>query len=1093
MKFVRHFTSSDFPIEQQIKWKICESKITKSNGTVIFHMENIEVPNHWSQQAVNILAQKYFRKAGVPDRTQSFKEDNIPHWLWKRGPMLDTNFSSETSAKQVFHRLASTWTYWGWKEGIFERTREIEPLVYENPEKNAHIFYDEIYFMLAHQFAAPNSPQWFNTGLFWAYGITGDANGQWAINNDGAAYETTNSYENPQPHACFIQPISDNLIEDGGIFDLLKKEARLFKHGSGTGTNFSNLRGKSEKLSGGGISSGLMSFLKIFDTAAGSISSGGVTRRAAKMVCLNLDHPEIEDFIDWKMNEEAKAASLYVGSKYIDRIGKGLLSDSPDDIPRAIIDRHNNGFETKIYDLNFEGEAINTVSAQNANNSIRITYAFLHMVDSNGDWALINRKDGSLNKKIKARDLWDKITRAAWACGDPGLLFDDTINEWHTCKSDGRINACNPCGEYQFLDNTACNLASLNLGKFLKGSVFQIKDFEHATRLWTIVLEISVYMASFPSREIAENSYAYRTLGLGYANLGGMLMRLGLGYDSDEGRNWASSITALMHGVAYETSQEMAKELGPFSRWENNKESMLDVIEKHQSAMNNLCLPHQLKDEDIWKHYRNLTNTYNPGFRNAQVSLIAPTGTISLLMDCDTSGIEPDFSLIKYKNLSGGGVMQIVNECVPEALTTLGYTGVQIHTMIQHIDAYGNLEEYTINGQYLPEEHLKVFDCANPSGTGTRFLRPLSHVLMMAAVQPFLSGAISKTCNLPNSATIEDVDFIYREAHRLNLKAIAIYRDGSKLTQPLSSKKEIDPVTSYELRMEERGLIKTTGGPTLESIQEAMFTMHKPILKNGSSAKQLPQSSRRQLPNRRKGYTQKIRIDGQSVYLRTGEYEDGKLGEIWSEISREGSSVRALLGGFCKLASISLQFGVPLEQLVKSFVYTKFEPAGIVQDHDKIKMTTSIFDFIFRELAIHYLNQNEYANVNPENNETPIFLDLDSFKSPLPLHEKTLETEITYSDKDLESRAMNWVAQGPVPRRTKGEWLKETEDSVSIFYPPESEESYIKGLKIYEKLRQKSKSLNFTGNSCPNCGHNTLKQIGTCVECTTCFQNTGCG
>ncbi len=1064
MKFQRHFTKPNLPIENQIKWKIAESKITKSNGEIIFHMENIEVPDHWSQTAINILAQKYFRKAGVPKYTRYNSlevNSNLPNWLVPSVGDFEARdekewgkdlTGSETSAKQVFHRLAGTWTYWGWKEGIFlgeEKYKEADHpkdriLYRANSEEAARIFYDEIYYMLAHQHAAPNSPQFFNTGLFWAYGIKGDPNGQWANDHNGNVFETQNSYEYSQPHACFLQPISDNLIEKDGIFDLLLKEARLFKHGSGTGTNFSNIRAKGEKLAGGGVSSGLMSFLKIFDTAAGAISSGGTTRRAAKLICLDLDHPEIEEFIDWKMNEEAKAASLYIGNKVLNDKYINMIHENHDDIynliPQAMLDRREKGITSPICDLGFEGEAVNTVSAQNANNSPRITNDFLLKVDGDHNWQLKARKDGKIIKTLRAKELWNKICRAAWACGDPGLLFDDTIQEWHTCKNDGKINTCNPCGEFQFLDNNACNLASLNLGKFLKNSEFQIKDFQHATRLWTIVLEISVYMASFPSKEIAENSFAYRTLGLGYMNLGGILMRLGLGYDSDEGREYAKNITALMHMVAYTTSAEMAKELGPFSKYKENEDCMREVLTKHIQAY----MPVKAKGmKDIEKavlFQMDLCDKLSTrGFRNAQTTLCAPTGTIHLVTDCDTSGIEPDFSLIKFKNLSGGGNIQIVNECIPEALKNLGYTQAQIILMLQHIKENGNLEEFVINGNHLPEEHLKVFDCANPSGTGKRFLSPMSHVLMMAVVQPFLSGAISKTCNLPNSATIQDVDFIYREAHRLGLKAIAIYRDGSKLTQPLSSKKEIK---KEKIKFENREYDSNTGIEIgFESILGSVYDTAPSLINKPPPPTQIP--TRQQLPFRRKGYTQKVRIDGQSVYLRTGEYEDGRLGEVWLEISREGSTVRALLGGFSKLISIALQFGIPLKQLVDAFVYTKFEPAGIVEGHENIKLTTSIFDFVFRELAIHYLNQKEFANITTEENETPIYLDLDSLKSPLPLNSQTLETEI--------------IAYSPSPNITD------------------------------------SKHLNFTGNSCPNCGHNTLKQTGTCVQCTTCGQDSGCG
>lgn len=1011
MLFTRHFTSPNSPVESQIKWKTINSKITAANGEIIFEMNNIEVPESWSQQATNILAQKYFRKAGVSISRIKVSEENIPQWLWKSIPIEAGNgftYTSETSAKQVFHRLAGAWTYWGWKEGIFCQYKDGKHFWgapgedYQGAEEAARIFYDETYFILANQIAAPNSPQFFNTGLHWAYGIEGDANGQWANDKDGNRFLTSNSYEYPQVHACYIQPITDNLVEPGGIMDLWTKEARLFKHGSGTGTNFSNIRSKGEKLSGGGVSSGLMSFLKIGDVVAGSIASGGTTRRAAKLVCLDLDHPEIEDFIDWKMKEERKARALVLGSE--------LLNDGGE-----------------IYSDKFEGEAINTVSAQNANNSIRITDDFLDAVEYNLDWDLTSRTTGEIVKTLKAKYLFDKICHAAWACADPGLQFHDTINLWHTCKNDGEIKASNPCSEYMFLDDTACNLASLNLGKFLKPDLeFDIKSFEHVTRLFTIVLEISVFMASFPSKEIAQNSYLYRTLGLGYANLGGILMRLGLGYDSDEGRNWAQDITALLHGISYLTSAEIAKELGPFQRFEANRNCMLNVIEKHNTnlVISTERLSSEYIRKEVLKIWKELIK--KESFRNAQTTLLAPTGTISLLMGCgDFTGIEPCFSLISYKQLSGGGVMKIVNEQIPQALHTLGYTPAQIQSILQHISETGTIEGWKVNGHTLPEEHLKVFDCANPSQNGTRFLRPEAHILMMAAVQPFLSGAISKTCNLPNSATIQDVKNIYREAHRLGLKSIAIYRDGSKLTQPLSSNstprtKEISPPKSEK----EFNKITEENSIELDKIARTLGYVGSPPQRN-------------HLPLRRKGYTQKVRIDGQSIYLKTGEYPDGTLGEIWSEISKEGSTVRAILGAFCKLTSISLQFGVPLEQLVKAFVYTKFEPAGIVEGHDKIKITTSILDFIFRELAINYLHKNEFSNINLPNG----------------IDKEEEEIQISIIPQQIE----NHLALGQTIPTTP------------------------------------FKPLNFTGNQCPNCGHATLIQTGTCVECTTCFQNTGCG
>jgi ribonucleoside-diphosphate reductase alpha chain len=611
--------------------------------------------------------------------------------------------------------------------------------------------------MLAMQFAAPNSPQFFNTGLFWAYGITGPDSGQWAINYDIKAgvigpFEAKGSYEYPQPHACFIQPVADDLVGPGGIMDLVVRESRLFKHGSGTGTNFSNIRAKGEKLGGGGTSSGLMSFLEVGDRAAGAIKSGGTTRRAAKMVCLDLDHPEIEDFINWKVREESKAAAMAVGSR---AIGAHDISY----IPNAVKDRIDNGFEAEEFSCDWEGEAIRTVSGQNSNNSVRVTDSFLLDVDQHNRWSLRERTTGKETKVISARDLWNQICRAAWASADPGVQFDDTINAWNTCAADARINASNPCGEYNFLDNTACNLASLNLTKFLQpDGTFDVPAFTHATRLWTIVLDISVSMASFPSREIALDSYKYRTLGLGYANVGGLLMRSGIAYDSDVGRDYAASITALMHGITYKTSAELAAELGSFPRWEHNKESMTCVLGKHRAhALDSLVKHRRAAIEEkhivdlafaVKKVWENLDP--NVPFRNAQTTLIAPTGTIALLMDCDTTGIEPEFALKKTKLMASGGTIQSINSCIWDALERLGYKTHEINLISNYLTIHGHFE----GCPDLKPEHLDVFDCAMPPVGSTHCLSPMAHVLMVAAVQLFLSGAVSKTVNLPNSATI---------------------------------------------------------------------------------------------------------------------------------------------------------------------------------------------------------------------------------------------------------------------------------------------------------------------------------------------------
>jgi ribonucleoside-diphosphate reductase alpha chain len=966
MQIPRHFTQPDKPIADQIKWKIVRAFIPE-----VVDMD-VEVPEWWSQNAANILAKNYLRKAGVPQRTErrtyNFEVGNEPSWLWPQVAIKD-KLGGETSAKQVFHRLAGHWTYVGWKHKYF------------SSESDARAFYDEIYWMLAHQIAAPNSPQFFNTGLWWAYGIDGPASGQWAINySTGEPFETKSAYEFPQPHACFIQPVVDDLVNPGGIMDLWVREVRLFKQGSGTGSNFSSIRGRGEALSGGGVSGGLMSFLRIGDRAAGAIASGGTTRRAAKMVCVDLDHPEIEDFIEWKVREERKALALNMGSE--------------------ILSREDGG---DIYPLGWEGEAIDTVSGQNSNNSVRVTDAFLAAVDRDGDWELRARTDGRVVKTLKARDLWAKICHGAWASADPGVQFHDTINAWHTCPNDGEINASNPCSEYMFLDNTACNLASINLVAVLpRGRIdgkpngaLDLESFQHTTRLWTIVLDISVTMASFPSREIALGSYNYRTLGLGYANLGGLLMRLGIPYDSDKGRNLAAGLTALMTGISYKTSADLADELGSFPRWKMNVEPMNMVLRNHARA----CVPYftisgptpitlgpyeNLKiNPGIEGHFEfedNLSKCIQfywlnvvkaKSFRNAQVTLLAPTGTISFVMDCDTTGVEPDLALIKHKNLAGGGTMEIVNESVIPALLTLGYKIHEANLIVAYVKAHGTVE----GCPDLKPEHLPVFDCTNAPEGFSRTLAPMAHVKMVAAVQPFLSGAVSKTINMPNSSTIEDVDVVYREAHRLGLKAVAIYRDGSKLTQPLSAKVTVPKLKQapkvehlYADLISEPAPVRRLV-PRQVSEQKPRIDLPELLLKNPSPM--LERGERERLPARCSGYCQKFRIDDHPVYVHTGEYPDGRLGQIFIEMSDEGSTLRALANALAKAVSIGIQFGTPPEEYVEAFVAARFEPAGVVEGHESIKMVSSVLSAIFRDLGIHYFGRMDLANIPQEVKSEP--------------------------------------------------------------------------------------------------------------------------
>ncbi|HRJ60615.1 MAG TPA: vitamin B12-dependent ribonucleotide reductase, partial [Azospirillaceae bacterium] len=1089
MRVERRFTTADQDAYAGLGFRAAVSEIRNPDGSVVFRQENIRVPEHWSQVAADILAQKYFRKAGVPAALKAVEENDVPSWLWRKVPdeaklallPKEQRIVGETSATQVFDRLAGCWTYWGWKGGYFDG------------ESDARAYFDEMRFMLAAQMAAPNSPQWFNTGLHWAYGVDGPGQGHHYVDyRTGELVRSESAYEHPQPHACFIQSISDDLVNEGGIMDLWVREARLFKYGSGTGANFSALRGEGERLSGGGKSSGLMSFLKIGDRAAGAIKSGGTTRRAAKMVTVDLDHPDIEAYIDWKVIEEQKVAALVAGSKLCQKHLNAVMAAAQNGVDptknpalkkaikaarraevsenyiQRVLQFASQGYahiDFRTYDTDWDSEAYLTVSGQNSNNSVRVPNDFLKAVLDDADWKLTARTTGKVMKTLKARDLWDKIGFAAWSCADPGVQFDSTINEWHTCPESGRINASNPCSEYMFLDDTACNLASLNLMSFRRtdGS-FDVAAFEHACRLWTITLEISVLMAQFPSKEIAQLSYEYRTLGLGFANLGGLLMASGLPYDSEEGRAVCAAVSAVMTGVAYATSAEMAGEMGAFPGYAKNAEAMLRVIRNHRRAAlgeaegyegltvppvpfnADQCPESELALAAVRAWDRALALGEVNGYRNAQVSVVAPTGTIGLVMDCDTTGIEPDFALVKFKKLAGGGYFKIVNRLVPEALATLGYDDDQIAAIERYAVGHGTLqgapgvnhaslkakgfddealkkleaglgaafdikfafnkwalgESFIVNqlkipaeqvnapgfellpalgfakgeidaantyvcgamtlegAPFLREEHLPVFDCANPCGRiGKRFLSWKSHIEMMAASQPFISGAISKTINMPNNATITECNDAYMLSWRLGLKANALYRDGSKLSQPLSSSL-FDGIEDDD---EDDLIDRVAAAPAAERTQIVTERVIERVVEKIIERKE---ASRERLPHRRKGYTQKAMVGGHKVYLRTGEYEDGRLGEIFIDMHKEGAAFRSLMNNFAIAISIGLQYGVPLEEFVEAFTFTRFEPSGSVSGNDTIKMATSVIDYIFREIAISYLGREDLAHATPE-------------------------------------------------------------------------------------------------------------------------------
>ncbi|MGE7777828.1 vitamin B12-dependent ribonucleotide reductase [Chitinophaga sp. NPDC101104] len=1099
LAFSRHFTREGVSPFDQFEYDLRSSVIRNPGGDVVFEMNNVEVPKGWSQIATDILAQKYFRKAGVPQP--------------------DGSTGRETSVRQVIHRMANCWRAWGEKYDYFASPAD------------AQIFYEELAYCMLNQACVPNSPQWFNTGLYESYGIKGKPQGHYFVDpKTEKLQKSTSAYERPQPHACFILSVDDDLVNDGGIMDLWVREARIFKYGSGVGTNFSRIRGEGEKLGGGGTSSGLMSFLKIGDRAAGAIKSGGTTRRAAKMVCLDLDHPEILNFINWKVEEEKKVGAL---------INAGYASD-------------------------YEGEAYKTVSGQNSNNSVRIPNSFFHALEADGDWNLTARTNGKVMKTVKASDLWNQIAYAAWRCADPGTQYDTTINEWHTCPQGGRINASNPCSEYMFLDNTACNLASVNLRRFFDEdtSRFDVKGFEYTVRLWTVVLEVSVLMAQFPSKEVAELSYQYRTLGLGYANLGSMLMVSGIAYDSEEARGIAGAITAIMTGVSYKTSAEMAGHLGAFPKYEENKQDMLRVMRNHRAAAYDAIEAYEgieIRPQGInarfcpdylltaatkaWDDAVQLGEQY--GYRNAQATVIAPTGTIGLVMDCDTTGVEPDFALVKFKKLSGGGYFKIINQSIPTALRNLGYKDNEVKAIVDYAKGTGSFggapyinpqslsekgfigdelkkldtavassfdiafvfnvytlgeeclqrlgftpEQYfnmefsllhelgftdeqieaandyvcgtmTVEGApYLKEAHLPIFDCANKCGKkGERYIHPHGHIRMMAAAQPFISGAISKTINLPNEAVVEEIADAYKLSWELGLKACALYRDGSKLSQPLSNKSDKKKKsTETEAPAAETAQIidmnQLTIDELLEELNKRMTASTDTSLKRALSRI----VERKTLPAKRRGFTQKAKVGGQPIFVRTGEYSDGTLGEIFVDLAKEGSTLRSLMNCFAIAVSVGLQYGVPLEEFVDKFVFTRFEPAGMV-DHPNIRSATSLIDYIFRVLGYEYLGRTDLVHIldapgntgEDEWDEAPA----------APAAKPALSNVRIVGNKPEVTAPKSAKAQPVAAAGSEG------------------------GTQEYMRSMQSD------APACNTCGHITVRS-GTCYKCLNCGNSMGC-
>ena len=1191
----RRFTSAGQDPFESFEWIEMDVQIRNPDGSMADSLEGVKLPSGFSGVPGTVCAQKYLRKAGVPKYLRTVPEDDVPIWLQRSEPdheRLQTvdaaeRMGGEIDGRQLFRRLAGTWTYWGWKYGYFAS------------EADARAYFDEMCYVVASQRSAPNSPQWFNTGLHWAYGIEGPAQGHSFVNPETAELEfSTNAYEHPQPHACFIQSVSDSLV--GGtesIMGLWNREALLFKYGSGTGSNFSRIRGAGEPLSGGGSSSGLLSFLKIGDRAAGAIKSGGTTRRAAKMVTLDLDHPDIEEYIDWKSSEEEKVSSLVIGSNILQKhanslmeaiwehgdeegrfdqktnlgLRRAMVGAIKEHVPQPhiqrIVDLAKQGWEGvdfEVFDADWQGEAYLTVSGQNSNNSVRVPNGFMDAVSQGADWNLYWRteleKSEAQNrepepcKTLDAKALWDKVAYTAWACADPGVQFDTTINEWHTCPEGGRINGSNPCSEYMFLDDTACNLSSINLLHYYDKDTqtFQIDDFRHSVRLWTMTLEISVLMAQFPSEEIARKSYEYRTLGLGYCNIGSLLMHMGIPYDDERAYAICGAITSIMCGETYATSAEMASVLGPFADYERNSEHMLRVMRNHRRAaydapveeyeglavppmgINASKCPKDLLEAARGAWDRALRDGEEHGYRNAQTTVIAPTGTIGLIMGADTTGVEPQFSLVQFKTLAGGGSLRIVNKGVPSALRRLGYsdseckaieeyilgtgrlTGCPNITLDRLIDAgfskadlaavegsladvfdlrsafapsllgkdvctgslgmseeqfedpffdtlgflgfsndeivgaqdhiFGNL---TIEGAPgLKEEHLAVFDCATPCGAkGTRSIAWPAHVKMMAAAQPFISGAISKTINMPSSSTVDDVREAYNLSHTTMNKACAVYRDCSKLSQPLMNQL-VD-----ETDLEDEAPLEEVKQKMVQEVVEVM-PVPEPIAQPVAQSFVDFIATRRALPDKKRATSTKARIGGHSVRLITGEYPDGRLGEIILVTSKEGAAWRAMLNQFAIAVSIALQHGVPLDAFIKVFTFQKFEPSGMVEGGSgRVKMASSLVDWIFRELAIEYAGRDDLAHVAVE--------DFNQFSISKP--------EMT--DEGV--------------MRTEGE-KREVQMTLDATVAPLQERD--------EEARaiQAARERGFTGDICDDCGSSQMVRNGTCLKCNDCGSTTGC-
>jgi ribonucleoside-diphosphate reductase alpha chain len=1079
----RHYTRAGTDPYADVQWTTRKSVIKEPDGTVVFQVDAAEVPKDWSQLATDIIVSKYFRKAGVPQ--------------------ADGSLGGETSAAQVVHRIANSIRWWGATHGYFATTED------------ADAFEAELKHMMIRQVGAFNSPVWFNCGHHHVYGIQGSG-GNWAWNEETGQVEAIkNNYARPQCSACFIQRVEDNLVERKGIFELLASEARLFKYGSGTGTNFSRLRSKYEKLSGGGTSSGLMSFLKVLDAGAGATKSGGTTRRAAKMVSLDMDHPEIEDFINWKAREERKVAALIAGG----------------------------------YDSDFNGEAYGTVSGQNSNNSVRITDEFMAAVKADGEWKTTSRMEpGKVIKAYKARDLWEQVAKAAWACADPGTQYDTTINTWHTCKATDRIYGSNPCSEYMFLDDTACNLASLNLMKFLKADgSFDLAAYRHAIRVFFVAQEILVGYSSYPTRTIAQNSEDYRPLGLGYANLGTLLMVTGHPYDSADGRAIAGALTAILTGHAYRVSAEMAAVKGGFrgldikdATGKSNHDYMAEVVQMHLDAARRLratgspldamegidLKAHAIRDLSgpSLRSTRNRTMTIyadlfdaavedweaaldlgrKSGWRNAQATVLAPTGTIGLLMDCDTTGVEPDFTMVKFKKLAGGGYFKIINQSIPAALRFLGYSEGEIKAVEKYAIGHGTLEgapvtketflekgfteeEYqeaydavaasrsfndytpkvnpkamrakgfttqavaavqayveghqTVEGSLVKKEHLAIFDCANKCGDGERFIHHTGHIRMMAAVQPFLSGAISKTINMPNEVTVHDVRDAYEMGWRLGLKAVALYRDGCKLSQPLS-----------------------TGASKKEKEAEKVVVVQAPGLRHGELERP-PQDNDQGFKRTVTIYTPR---GAEKVDIQVWEYTDGRPCEVFVGARKSGTLVDNFLKEIGKNYSRLFQLGLTLDELTRKLINENGPLAGQT-DHRYIKSCLGIQDLIGKLLRYEYFGETEFLSVKPDPTAPDYVPTRKEYLETLAIARNRPKNEATLTQFIAKDEPKAAVASAAAVAAAPAKAPKSLDNNPDELYA----------------------SLGGDAPDCDQCGHTTIRN-GACYKCMNCGNSMGC-